>query len=207
MRQARVNVYSKACKIVQWPKGNHQIWKRAALKQNLPRAKQGEPQCIAAKSVLRYLKGRKNRGLTFLPAERPLVGFVDADWASNITNRKSHSGCVLKFANRGISRENKKQPYVALFSTEAEYIALSECAKEIVYLRSFINELHDSADETPTLVFYDSQAAQKLIQNLIFHSHTRHIVILCHYIHEVYELSVLKITYIPTDQMAGYILT
>ncbi|GBN72164.1 Retrovirus-related Pol polyprotein from transposon TNT 1-94 [Araneus ventricosus] len=57
-------------------------------------------------------------------------------------------------------------------STEAEYIALSECAKEIVYVRHFPNELFDSEDETPTVDFPDSQAAQKLVQNPIFHSRT-----------------------------------
>ncbi|GBM69810.1 hypothetical protein AVEN_8725-1, partial [Araneus ventricosus] len=91
--------------------------------------------------------------------------------------------------------------------TEAEYIALSECAKEIVYLRRFLNELYESVDETPTVVFSDSQAAQKLVQNPIFHSRTKHIVIRCRYIREVYELGEIQINCIPTDKMAADILT
>ncbi|GBM15230.1 Retrovirus-related Pol polyprotein from transposon TNT 1-94 [Araneus ventricosus] len=126
---------------------------------------------------------------------------------SDIADRKSYSGCVLKFADGAISWESKKQHCVALSSTEAEYIALSECAKQIVYLRRFLNELYDSVDETPTLVFSYSQTAQKLVQNPIFHSRTKHIDIRCHYIREVYERGEIKINYIPTDQMAEGILT
>ncbi|GBL60415.1 Retrovirus-related Pol polyprotein from transposon TNT 1-94 [Araneus ventricosus] len=167
----------------------------------------GMPHWTAAKRVLKYLKGTKNRGLTFRPTKKPLVGYADADWASDITNRKSYSGCVLKFADGAISWESKKQHCVALSSTEAEYIALSECAKEIVYLRRFLNELYESVDETPTVVFSDSQAAQKLVQNPIFHSRTKHIDIRCHYIREVCECGEIKINYIPTDKMAADILT
>ncbi|GBM36660.1 Retrovirus-related Pol polyprotein from transposon TNT 1-94 [Araneus ventricosus] len=90
-----------------------------------------------AERVLKYLKGTINRGLTFRPSKRPLVGFADADWVSDITDRKSYNSCVLKFADGDISWESKKQHCVALSSTEAEYIALSECAKEIVYIRPF----------------------------------------------------------------------
>ncbi|GBM61507.1 hypothetical protein AVEN_170270-1 [Araneus ventricosus] len=53
------------------------------------------PQWTAAKRALKYQKGTKNRGLTFRPTKKPLVGYADADWASDITDRKSYSGCVL----------------------------------------------------------------------------------------------------------------
>ncbi|GBN55312.1 Retrovirus-related Pol polyprotein from transposon TNT 1-94 [Araneus ventricosus] len=48
----------------------------------------GMPHWTAAKRVLKYLKGTKNRGLTFRPTKVPLVGFADADWVSDITDRK-----------------------------------------------------------------------------------------------------------------------
>ncbi|GBM27001.1 Retrovirus-related Pol polyprotein from transposon TNT 1-94 [Araneus ventricosus] len=116
-----------------------------------------------AKRVLKYLKGTKNRGLTFRSTKRLLVGFEDADWASNITDGNSYIGCVLNLLTEPSHGKVKSNTVVALSSTEAEYIALSECAKEIVYLRRFLNELYDSVDETPTVVFSDSQAAQKLV--------------------------------------------
>ncbi|GBN92580.1 Retrovirus-related Pol polyprotein from transposon TNT 1-94 [Araneus ventricosus] len=156
---------------------------------------------------LKYVKGTKNRGLTFRPTKRPLVGFADADWASDITDRKSYSDYMLKFADEAVSLGSKKQHCVALSSTEATHIALSECGKEIVYLCRFLNELYDSVDETPAVVFSDSQAAQKLVQNPIFHSRTKHIDIRWHYIREVYEGGEIKINYIPTDQLASDILT
>ncbi|GBO21982.1 hypothetical protein AVEN_2327-1 [Araneus ventricosus] len=52
----------------------------------------GMPHWKAAKRVLKYLKGTRNRDLAFRPTKRPLVGFADSDWVSDITDRKYYSG-------------------------------------------------------------------------------------------------------------------
>jgi hypothetical protein len=64
-----------------------------------------------------------------------LKGFVDADWASDVNDRKSTSGFVFVLAGGAISWGLKKQSAVALSSTEAEYIAATHAAKEVVWLR------------------------------------------------------------------------
>lgn len=52
-----------------------------------------------AKRVLRYLKGTKNHGLTFTKTDiLELEGFVDADWAADITDRKSFTGFCFKLS-------------------------------------------------------------------------------------------------------------
>lgn len=90
---------------------------------------------LLAKRVLRYLKGTLNVGLQFVKSDDGIVGFADADWGSNIIDRKSYTGYVFKFSNNVISWEAKKQKCVALSSSEAEYMALSEASKEAIFLK------------------------------------------------------------------------
>jgi len=47
-------------------------------------------------------------------------GYTDADWAGNVSNKRSTSGSMFSFGSDAISWNNKKQPIVALSSTEAE---------------------------------------------------------------------------------------
>ena len=64
-----------------------------------------------------------------------LMGFVDADWANELSDRSSTSGFIYKLAGAAISWSSKKQLSVALSSTEAEYIAGAHAAKEVIWLR------------------------------------------------------------------------
>jgi len=66
---------------------------------------------------------------------------VDSDWAGDIEDRKSYSGNVIMLASGSISWESKKQKSVALSMMEAEYVALSEVCKEIVYLRRLLEHI------------------------------------------------------------------
>ena len=95
----------------------------------------------AAKRILRYLKGTEDYGLRFVRTGEAIEGFVDADWANCEINRHSYTGFSFKFAGTAVSWEARKQSTVALSSTEAEYMALSEATKEAMNLRSFLKEI------------------------------------------------------------------
>ncbi|CAJ2637748.1 unnamed protein product [Trifolium pratense] len=79
---------------------------------------------IAAKRILRYLKGTLEIGLLFPigtnSAGSTLIGYSDSDWCGDITDRRSTSGYVFKFNNAAISWCTKKQAVTALSSCEAE---------------------------------------------------------------------------------------
>ncbi|XP_071054696.1 uncharacterized protein [Onthophagus taurus] len=89
-----------------------------------------ESHWIAAKRVLRYLKGTINLELTYRTSGKEMECYTDADWGSSIDDRRSYTAYVFKMANATISWETKKQRTVALSSTEAEYMSLTEAAKE-----------------------------------------------------------------------------
>lgn len=102
-----------------------------------------------------------------------ITDYADVDWANNAINRKSYTGYVFMFTKGPISWEARKQRSVALSSTEAEYIALSECTKEAIYLKKMLNELIEF--NKPITLYNDNQSAQKLTCNPVFHNKTKHI--------------------------------
>ena len=99
---------------------------------------------IAAKHVLRYLKGTIDYGLRYTSDhEMSLVGYTDADWAGSVTDRKSTSGCCFSLGSAVISWLSRKQSSVALSTAEAEYMAACLASGEAVWLRKMISRLFD----------------------------------------------------------------
>ena len=108
----------------------------------------------AAKHLLRYVKKTSHLGLRLGPfAGKDLypILYSDADWAGDLDTRKSTGGyvCVLteerspgeESKRSAVSWSSKRQQTVALSSTEAEYMALTQAAKEAIWVSRFIAEL------------------------------------------------------------------
>ena len=92
-----------------------------------------ESHLTAVKRILRYLKGTTNVGLCYRKAEKfNLVGFCDADFAGDRVERKSTSGSCQFLGGNLISWYSKKQPTIALSTTEAEYISAAGCSTQML---------------------------------------------------------------------------
>jgi hypothetical protein len=88
---------------------------------------------IAAKLVLRYLRGTVGYGLRYASSvDMRLQGYGDADWAGNALDRKSTFGCCFTLGSSITSWCSRKQSSVALSTAEAEYIALCVAVREAV---------------------------------------------------------------------------
>jgi hypothetical protein len=87
----------------------------------------------AVKRVLRYLKGTRNLQPRY-PKHQPLslIGFTDADYANCLTTRRRISGYIFRFGDSTIAWRSCKQKSVATSTTEAEYMVLSLCRKQLV---------------------------------------------------------------------------
>ena len=89
----------------------------------------------AVKYLLRYLKGTLDFGLLYWREEEScLTGFSHSNWAGNRDDRKSTSSYLFLLGSTPITWRSQKQPCIALSSTKAEYVALSSCAKEGIWL-------------------------------------------------------------------------
>ena len=78
---------------------------------------------IVAKHILRYIKGTVDYGLKYEVNQKiNLEHYVDSDWEGSATDRKSTSGCCFSMGSGVIFWFSRKQSYVALSTTEAEYV-------------------------------------------------------------------------------------
>ena len=104
----------------------------------------GKVHWVAAKRVLRYLKGTASLGLIYGKCEVfTIQGFSDSDWGTDSDDRRSISGYCFAFShNTGVvSWNSKKQATVALSSSEAEYLAMSSAAQELLFLRALSRDV------------------------------------------------------------------
>ena len=97
---------------------------------------------IAAKHVLRYLKGTVDYGLKY-DANKNIIlhGYVDSDWPSSAIDRKSTSGYCFSFGYGMISWFNMKQSCMVLSTTKAEYVAACSAICEAIWLWKLLFDL------------------------------------------------------------------
>ena len=112
-----------------------------------PRKEHGE----AVKWLGRYLKGTRDKGIIMKPDEQDFECFVDADfsgnWDADIADNdpdtaRSRTGYIVKFNGCPILWASKLQTEVALSSTEAEYVALSQSMREVLPLIALTQEMN-----------------------------------------------------------------
>jgi hypothetical protein len=68
-------------------------------------------------------------------------GYIDADWAGSIAERRSTSGFMFSFGSATITWSSKKQSTVALSSTKAEYRGAAMATCEVAWLRKLLGDL------------------------------------------------------------------
>lgn len=137
--------------------------------------------------------------------EEPIIGFADADWASNIIDRKSVSGYVFQVYGCTVSWCSKKQITVATSSSEAEYVALSTASAEAIWLRGLMRDLHQINDEAVT-IFEDNQGCIAMANNLES-KRSKHIDIKHHFIRDHVMNGVIQIKSIGTENQLADLFT
>ncbi|MCO5563526.1 hypothetical protein L7F22_017170 [Adiantum nelumboides] len=115
-----------------------------------------EQLIFAGKRVLRYIAGTLDYGITYTRGGySTLVGFCDSDWARDIDGRRSMTGYCFSLGSGVISWISKKQPTVALSSTEAEYKAACFASCEALWLRRLLGDM-GAVQEQPTMLLCDN---------------------------------------------------
>ena len=161
----------------------------------------GEEHWNLLKRVLQYLITTKHFVLKLTKAKDgnlDVHSYCDSDWASNQLDRRSYSGLTVFMSGNLIIWGSQKQTSVALSSSEAEYISLSEAGKSLMHLISLTREIFPV--KIPITVYCDNQGAIFISKNAISNKKSKHIDIRYHYVRElIQEKKLLDIVYIPTD--------
>jgi hypothetical protein len=125
------------------------------------------------KWIFRYLRVTSNVCLQFGRTRKGLVGYVDSDFAADLDKKKSLTGFVFTSGGRAVSWRSCLQPTVAQSTTEAEYVAVCDARKEVIWLKVLYAKL--SGDTSCINLFCDSQSAIYLIKDQMFYERTKHI--------------------------------
>ena len=157
---------------------------------------------------MRYLQGTKHLKLTYTKkSDGNLTGYCDASWATNTEDPRSTSGFVFILQGAAISWNSRKQPTVALSSTEAEYLSLSAATQEALWLNRLSQELVIVPKETPLMIYCDNKGAIDLGKNSKFSSRTKHINVRHHFIKENIDNKQIAVNFVPLTQMIADALT
>ncbi|GJX80638.1 retrovirus-related pol polyprotein from transposon TNT 1-94 [Tanacetum coccineum] len=169
-------------------------------------ARPTEKHLNAVKRIFRYLKGTVNQGLWYLKDSLiALTAFADADHAGCQDTRRSTSGSMQFLGDRLISWSSKRQKSTAISSTEAEYIALSSCCAQILWMRSQLTDYGFGFNKIP--MYCDNKSAIALCCNNVQHSRSKHIDIRFHFIKEHVENEVIKLYFVNTEYQLADIFT
>ena len=158
----------------------------------------------AVTRILSYLKGKSQFGVVYKFGSKPQVlsAYANSDYAGDTDTLKSTSGFLLIFNGGPIAWGSRRQSCVSLSTTEAEYVAMCEATKEIVWARQLLTSIGCSQTQPPTL-HGDNQGAIKLTLNPEFHRRTKHIDVRYHYIREQQVSGSIAVIHIGTkDQLA-----
>ncbi|GJW27313.1 putative ribonuclease H-like domain-containing protein [Tanacetum coccineum] len=99
----------------------------------------------AVKRIFRYLKGQPKLGLWYpRDSSFDLVAYSDSDYAGASLDMKSTTGGYQFLGCRLISWQCKKQTVVATSSTEAEYVAVASCCRQVLWIQ---NQMLDYGQE------------------------------------------------------------
>ena len=143
--------------------------------------------------------------LTFGTQTRSLVGYIDADGATQ-EHRHAITGFAFLIDGGAILWGSKKQELVTLSTAESEYVTATHATKEAIWLRRLIGEMFRPLRH-PTILYGDNQSAIALTKDGSFHARTKHIDIWYHFIRFSVENGHIRFLYCPTNNMVADTLT
>lgn len=180
----------------------------------------------ALKSLLRYIRSTVNKGIVYGDSgSSKVIGYSDSDYAADKLDRKSILGYVYMLAGGPVSWMSRKQKSVATSTTEAEYMALSTCAKEGMWMVQLLKDMslskylgddlnrvnlvenakHEA--QSPVQLKGDNQAANSLVKDAHIHERSKHIDVAYHHVRDLSKRNLIQLDYIPSADMIADGLT
>jgi hypothetical protein len=186
---------------------------------NKPKRKHTE----AVKRIGRYLVATQDKGLIMKPNDEALECWVDAAHATEWSNKtaaddpstaRSRMGYIITYAGCPMHWASKMQTEIALSSTEAEYIALSQAMREVLPIMWLLEEARDKGipvlQKKPKVictVFEDNAGAIEIANVPKMRPRTKHLNIKYHHFREEVKKGTISIHYVPSDDQIADIFT
>ncbi|KAJ3012713.1 hypothetical protein NUW54_g1791 [Trametes sanguinea] len=145
--------------------------------------------------ICRYLIGTRSYSLVYNGASGlGISACTDSDWGSDPSTRRSQTGYFLKLAGGVFSWQSRAQKTVAHSSTEAEYMAISDCSRQVVWIRNLMSEIGYQLGPIP--IAGDNQGSLFMGSNPVTESRSKHIDIRYHAIREYIENKQIEVYFV-----------
>ena len=161
---------------------------------------------IQVKQIFRYLQGTADVGIVYKSGQsNALIAYSDADHGGDETSGRSTSGVICMFAGGVVSWLSQRQASVAISITEAEIVAASEAAREVVWLKRLLNDIVELKKKPEISV--DNKAAISLAHNPVLHRRTKHILIRHFFVREKVSEGEVSVEHVTTGLQVADALT
>nr|GEW57046.1 hypothetical protein [Tanacetum cinerariifolium] len=134
-----------------------------------------------------------------------LTRFSDADYAGCKDTFKSTSGGAQFLGEKLMSWSSKKLDCTSLSTAESEYVSLSACCAQVLWMRTQLTDYGYHFDKIP--IYCHSKSAIAISYNPIQHFRTKHIAVRYHFIKEHVEKSTIELYFVKTDYLLDDIFT
>jgi hypothetical protein len=169
----------------------------------------GQAHMDAALHVLRYLRGTYDQAILYQHVHTlvdTLWGWVDSDWAADVDSRRSHTGYIIMLNGGAVSWKSRRQDCVSLSTSEAEYVAASNCGQEVYYMREILRDF-GYTQTAPTHIYEDNLACVAMSENPVRRKFSRHIDIRRYFVRDMVAAGVIKLVPLRTHLMVADALT
>ena len=168
----------------------------------------GQEHWDALIQIVRYLQGTRKLRLRLGGARLiELNACSDSDWAGNVDDRNSRTGYTISMGNSLITWSSKLQQSIAQSSTEAEYVALADCSRTLIWCRTLLSEM-GFPQTKPSVIDQDNKSTINIANSYKQHPGIKHIDIKHHFIRDrIINLKDIVLQKKPTDEMQADLLT
>nr|GEV54641.1 retrovirus-related Pol polyprotein from transposon TNT 1-94 [Tanacetum cinerariifolium] len=158
-----------------------------------------EKHLTAVKRIFWYLKDTINMGLWYLKYTGfKLTAFLDSDNAGCFDSRKSTSGGIQFLGgDKLVNWSSKKHDCTSMSLAEAEYVSLSACCAQVLWMRTQLTDYGFHFDKIP--MYCDSKAAIAISCNPVQYSRTKNINVRYHFIKEKVEKGIVELFFVRTE--------
>ncbi|GJX62574.1 hypothetical protein Tco_0295474 [Tanacetum coccineum] len=126
-----------------------------------------------------------------------LTAYSDADHAGCHLDRKSTSGSVQFLGDKLVCWSSKKQNCVSISTAESEYVVVSGCCAQVLWMRTQLTDYGFFYDKVP--IYCDSKSAIAISCNPVQHTRTKHIDVRYHFIKDHVEKGTIELYFVGTE--------
>ena len=170
----------------------------------------GEKHVEASKMLLRYLGGTQDEGIVFrkdpnFDGKLRIKAYVDSDWGGDPDTRRSTIGFIVHINGGPVSWKSKTLKTLALSSCEAEFMALSEVCRELMWMCRFLDEI-GLEYHTPE-IYCDSSSALNWSEDPIQHQRNKHVEIKYYFVRDMIAGKLVRAFKIHTTKNISDMMT